>query len=152
MRPPPELKIESQTGLKMVHKLDKSLHGINQAPRSWQNLLASWLISYGFSESKVEPSLHTLIHNGNLYTLVVYFDDYLLFRRRCKSASSFKHDFLSRFKIDDLGLVTWILGCSTILDRSRGTSSLISSNKVYSRSIRLVWHERLCICVYTYVS
>ena len=48
MYSPPSLKVISPNGLKLVYKLNKSLYGIKQALRSWQSLLSSWLVSYGF--------------------------------------------------------------------------------------------------------
>jgi hypothetical protein len=39
----------------------------------------------------------------------------------------FKHDFYSRFKIKDLVLATWILGCNIIRNRSRGTLHLVQT-------------------------
>jgi hypothetical protein len=48
MYSPPGLKVISPNGVKRVCKLNKSLYGIKQALRSWQSLLSSWLVSYGF--------------------------------------------------------------------------------------------------------
>jgi hypothetical protein len=48
MHPPPGLTGTSTHGQRLVCKLKRSLYGIKQAPRSWQALLSSWLLSYGF--------------------------------------------------------------------------------------------------------
>jgi len=54
----------------------------------------------------LDPSLYTLIHNEHLFALELYVDDCLIIWRRCKFLLSFKQDFSSQFKIDDLDLAT----------------------------------------------
>jgi len=54
---PPGMRSESRNGERLVCKLNRSLYGIKQAPRSWQTLLSSWLVSYGFCQSKTDPIL-----------------------------------------------------------------------------------------------
>jgi hypothetical protein len=127
MYPPPGLDGTSPHGQRLVCKLKRSLYGIKQAPRSWQALLSSWLRSYGFSQSKADPSLSTLLRNDQLFALAVYVDDCLLIGRNCKFLSEFRKEFSSRFHIEDLGPASWILGCSIIRDRSRGTLSLLQT-------------------------
>ena len=63
MYPPPGLTGTSTHGQRLVCKLKRSLYGIKQTPRSWQALLSSWLLSYGFCQSKADPSLYTLLRN-----------------------------------------------------------------------------------------
>jgi len=97
------LKAESRNGVKLVCKLNRSLYGIKQAPRSWQTILSSWIVSYGCCQSKTYPSLYTLIHDGHMIAMIVYVDDCLLIRKSCKFLKEFKHYCSSRFKIEDLG-------------------------------------------------
>ena len=125
---PPGLNVISQNGVKLVCKLNRSLYGIKQAPRFWQSLLSSWLVSCGFCQSKTDSSLYTMIHDGHLFALAFYVDDCLLIGKRSKFLTLFKHDFSSRsFKIEDLGPAAWILGCSIIRNRSRGTLHLFQT-------------------------
>jgi hypothetical protein len=115
----------SQPRVKLICKLNKSLYGIKQAPRSWQSILSLWLVSYGFSQSKIDPSLYTMIRDGHMFALTVYIDDCLLIGKRSNFLTLFKRDFSSRFKIEDLGPSAWILGCNITRDRSRGTLHLV---------------------------
>jgi hypothetical protein len=68
-----------------------------------------------------------------LDALEVIVDACLLIGKRCKFMSSFKQEFSPRLKIDDLGPLPWILGCSIICDRSRGTLLLVQTQ--YTRDI-----------------
>jgi len=72
-----------------------------QAPKPWQTLLSSWLISYGFCQSKSDPSLYTLIHDGHMFAQVAYVDECLLIEKKCKFLKVFKHNFYLdlKFKI-----------------------------------------------------
>jgi hypothetical protein len=90
-------------------------------------MLSSWLLSYGFRQSKADPSLYTLLRNDQLFALAVYVDACLFIGRNCKFLSEFKKEFSSRFQIEDLGPASWILGCSIIRDRLRGTLSLVQT-------------------------
>ena len=124
---PHGLKVISPNGVKLVCKFNKSLYGVKQAPRSWQSLLSSWLVSCGFRQSKTDPSLYTMIHDGHLFALAVYVDDCLLIGKQSKMLTLLRHDFSSRFKIEDLGPAAWILGCNIIRNRSRVTFYLVQN-------------------------
>jgi hypothetical protein len=128
MHPPPGLNGTSVNGQRLVCKLKRSLYGIKYAPRSWQALLSSWLLSYGFCQGKADPTVYTLLKNDQFFALAVYVDECLLIGRNCQFLVEFKQYFSSRLKIEDLGPASWILGCSIIRDMSRG--SLSGANSV----------------------
>ena len=50
----------SAHGTRLVSKLHKALYGIREAPRAWNALLSSWLVSFGFSQSSVDPAIFTI--------------------------------------------------------------------------------------------
>ena len=64
MHPPQGLNDTSVHGQRLLCKLKRSLYGIKQTPRSWHALLSSWLLSYGFCQSKADPSVYTMLMNG----------------------------------------------------------------------------------------
>jgi len=117
----------SQPGVKLICKLNRSLYGTKQAPRSGQSLLSSWLESYGFSQSKTNPSLYTMIHDEYLFALAVFVDDCLLVGKRSNFLTLFKCDFSSRFKIEDLGPGAWISDSIITRDRARGNLHLFQT-------------------------
>jgi len=130
MHSPLGIQTKSRNGERLVCKLNRSLYSIKQAPRSWHTLLSSCHISYGFCQSKTDPSLYTLIHDGHLFTLAVFVGDCLLIGNKCKFLKVFQHDFSSRFKVEDIGPAIWILGCSIHRNRSRGTLHLVQTQYI----------------------
>ena len=105
MYPPPSLNGTSTHGERLLCKLKRSLYGIKQTPRSWQALLSSWLLSYGFCQCKADPSVYTLIRKDQLFVLAIYVDHCLLIGRKCK----FLVEYLSLRRIFQLVLKLRIL-------------------------------------------
>ena len=43
--------------IRLVYKFDKALYVIREAPRAWNALFTSWLCSFGFTQSLVDPTV-----------------------------------------------------------------------------------------------
>ena len=104
-------------GRRLVCKLNRAIYGIKQAPRAWNTMVTTWLDNYGFTQSRVDPGIYTCVNNGHLYVLAIYVDDCLLIGRKGPFIIKFKLEFGEAFKIEDLGPVSWLLGCSIERDR-----------------------------------
>lgn len=104
-------------GSPLVCKLRRAIYGIKQAPAEWNKLLCSWLIKYGFEQSLCDAGIYSITVDGRRYFLAVYVDDCLLVGKQSPFILKFKSDFGKRFKIEDLGPVAWLLGCSITRDR-----------------------------------
>ena len=91
-------------------RLYKFLYGLKQAPRAWYTRLSDFLISIGFTASKVDTSLFILSIGADIFYLLVYVDDILL----TGSNSAMLHRLIqllsSEFKLRDLGVVHYFLG------------------------------------------
>ena len=107
-----------------VCKLRRALYGLKQAPREWNQLLTTWLVSYGFSQNLADPGCYTITVDGHLYVLCCYVDDCCLVGVAGPFIAKFKADFGKRFKIEDLGPVSWLLGCEITRDRKNKTISI----------------------------
>jgi hypothetical protein len=62
----------------MVCQLHKSLYGLKQAPRAWYHCFASYLVSLGFVETKLDTMLFVYHHGTDVAYLVLYVDDIIL--------------------------------------------------------------------------
>jgi len=48
-----------------------------QAPRAWFNTFGNYLLDFGFTCSKFDPSLFTYHKNGKKLVLLLYVDDFV---------------------------------------------------------------------------
>ena len=109
-----------------MYKLKRTFHGLKQAPRAWYTKIDSYFQQKGFEMSKNELTLY-LRHQGNNDFLVVclYFDD-ILYMGSCHSILvEFKSSMMSRFAIEDLGLLHYFLG----LEVKQGEDGVFVSQK-----------------------
>jgi hypothetical protein len=108
-------------GEKLVCRMQKCLYGLKQAPRNWNAVIDAWMVSYGFAISAADPCVY--VYHSNLSTLVVmlWVDDLIIAGSNQKTLSDFKSAISRRFKMKDLGELTWILGMEVKRDRVKGT-------------------------------
>ena len=65
-----EVYVEQPLGFKThdreshVCTLKKALYGLQQAPRTWYGRINSFLMSLGFTKSKVDPNLYSKVEDG----------------------------------------------------------------------------------------
>ncbi|GKA24642.1 retrovirus-related pol polyprotein from transposon TNT 1-94 [Tanacetum coccineum] len=111
---PPEGYTKASQG--QVCKLNKSLYGLKQASRQWNQELSKFLVTLGFKQSKHDYSLFVKAQ-GVLFTVVqIYVDDILLTGNSVQDIQNTKLALDSKFTIKDLGLARYFLGielCNT---------------------------------------
>jgi hypothetical protein len=61
-----------------VCRLNKSLYGLKQVPRAWYHCFASYLVSLGFMEAKLDTSLFVYRCGADIAYLLLYVDDIVL--------------------------------------------------------------------------
>jgi hypothetical protein len=61
-----------------ICQLRKSLYGLKQVSREWNHRLSSFLISFGYVQSKSDYSLFSKENQNSLTFILVYVDDLLL--------------------------------------------------------------------------
>ena len=62
----------------MVCRLNKSLYGLNHAPRAWYSRFATFLLTLGFTEAKSDTSLFIYRRVDETAYLLLYVDDIVL--------------------------------------------------------------------------
>jgi hypothetical protein len=62
----------------LVYRLRKSLYGLKQAPRPWYSWFATYLITLGFIEVKLDTSLFIFRRGSDTVYLLLYVDDIIL--------------------------------------------------------------------------
>jgi hypothetical protein len=113
MKAPPGMTVPAGQCLKVC----RSLYGLKQAARDWNEKCTLELQKLGFVQSDADPCL--LTHPDKNLTLLVYVDDILIASKSIESINWFKSEFGKVFKIKDLGEVKKILGVQVTRDRKK---------------------------------
>jgi len=85
---PTGFEIEGQEDL--VCRLNKSLYGLKQASRSWNEKFNNFLVQYGFSQSKADPCVYTIKTETELTIMAIWVDDGIV----CSSLQSRLEDIV----------------------------------------------------------
>ncbi|PKU59400.1 Retrovirus-related Pol polyprotein from transposon TNT 1-94 [Dendrobium catenatum] len=90
--------------------LKKALYGLKQAPRQWFAIFSSYLIDYGFVNSKADSSLFLYQHGSVKLYILVYVDDILFTGSDSSAVNQLLIALQNRFNMRNLGHVTYFLG------------------------------------------
>lgn len=92
-----------------VYKLKKSLYGLKQAARVWNQTLHKALIRNGCSQSETDKCLYILESNGGRVYLLVHVDDMLVAYNDEKLMLNLMNSIGKAFEMKDLGQVKHFL-------------------------------------------
>ncbi|GBM73807.1 Retrovirus-related Pol polyprotein from transposon TNT 1-94 [Araneus ventricosus] len=65
-------------GTERVCKLKRSLYGLKQGPRCWNNSFGQFVLKLGFKASDADPCLYSKEVNGRKLLIVLYVDNGLV--------------------------------------------------------------------------
>ena len=102
----------------MVCLLLKALYGLKQSPREWYTTLMEFLYSLDFTRSDYDHSV--FIHQDGIL-LAIYVDDLLIIGPSIHRIRDLKEQLKSRFRMKDLGPVSYYLGMQITRDRLNRT-------------------------------
>lgn len=91
-------------------KLQRSLYGLTQASREWNQEFTTYLLEYGFTQSGHDHYLFVKVTGSRFLGLVVYVDDVLITASDDYDISDLKTHLHSLFTIKDLGAIHYFLG------------------------------------------
>ena len=97
----------------LVCRLRKSIYGLKQSPRCWNQALDAQLKLMGFKQSTSDPCIYTsTTESGGLLILAVYVDDILLAGKSQQKIAQVKADLRKLFQLKDMGELHYFLGVS----------------------------------------
>jgi hypothetical protein len=111
--------------LNHVCRLNKSLYGLKQSPRIWNELLTQHLEQQGFKNSKSEPCLFSKINESTKIIVVIYVDDLLIASNSLKEIDKFKDAMQSSFNMKDLGEAKYCLGIEIVWNKEQGILTIL---------------------------
>lgn len=106
-----------EDGTDRVCRLNRSIYGLKQAGRCWNNKLDKTLKDFGLKASKMDPCIY---HTCDLKLIIaIYVDDFLIFYKDVNDLEKLKKDLCSSFKMKDMGEAKGCIGIR-ISQSSRG--------------------------------
>ncbi|CAL2224604.1 unnamed protein product [Prunus armeniaca] len=93
-----------------VCRLHKAIYGLKQAPHAWFHRFSSFIIQYGFTQSRADQSMFVYRHSSHIMVLLLYVDDIVLTGNTQSMLSSFISTLGTKFEIKDLGPLHYFLG------------------------------------------
>jgi transposase InsO family protein len=108
-----------QKGREWVCRLLKSLYGLKQASRLWQQKLDEVLSELGFSRIQSDASIWVWSNGTCRVIIPVYVDDMTIVSKDKSQVARVKVHLQKHFKLRDLGPTTWLLGVEIARDRSQ---------------------------------
>lgn len=103
-----------------VCKLDRSLYGLKQSPRCWNNKLNDLLLDFGFTRSRHDYCLYTRIDDRGGVYIIIYVDDLLIAGDRLDLVKEIKRALSKKLQMTDCGVVNHFLGMKIRYDRATG--------------------------------
>ena len=117
--------------LSLVCKLHKSLYGLKQASRQWNQKLTSTLLQLGYVQSTSDYSLFVKQTLSSFTTLLVYVDDVVLTGNSLVEINAVKQQLHDQFHIKDLGDLKFFLG----FEVAQSKNGLILNQRKYCLEI-----------------
>lgn len=125
-----------------VLKLKKSLYGLKQSSKCWNNEINGFLLELGFTRSDNDFCLYSLkSESGKLY-LLLYVDDIILCGPDLMLIKEIKLKLMAKFKMKDKGNLRHFLGLEIYYDRKNGILRLSQSR--YIQSILCRFRFEMC--------
>ena len=103
------LGFETRDKMTQVCKLKKALYGLKQAPRTWYDRMDSFLMSLGFTKSKVDSNLCFKVEGRRVVMLLLYVDD-LLPTEKEELIKDAKRRLATEFEMKYLGMMHYFVG------------------------------------------
>ena len=95
----------------LVCKLKRSIYGLKQSPRCWNQTLDTHLKKMGFVQSTSDPCIYTS-SSEELLILGIYVDDIVIAGESEKKIAEVKSALAKRFQVKDMGELHYFLGVS----------------------------------------
>jgi hypothetical protein len=128
VRQPKGYEIDGTDGRTLVCRLKKSLYGLKQASRNWNQEIDAWLQSFGLKPSGVDPCVYVMVSDsGGILVVLIYVDDLVITGNSRELIDEFKSAISESFKVKDLGALRWILGMEVRRDEENKTIELLQT-------------------------
>ena len=87
----------------LVYKLNRSIYGLKQSSRFWNEALDKHLKKMGFKQSENDPCIYILNSGGEIFIIAVYVDDIIQAGKTSERIQKFINVIIEKFDITDMG-------------------------------------------------
>jgi hypothetical protein len=116
-----------------VLRVLRSVYGLKQSPRLWYQTLVTYLQQQGYTQLIKDRCVFTKLIQSRPVYIGVYVDDIVIMAPTRDMIATIKDGLSARFKMHDLGPLTFILGFHILRDRTQRTLTMHQSQ--YATSI-----------------
>lgn len=116
------------SGNNNIVKLKKSLYGLKNSPKCWNQKFNTVITKEGFVRSKCDSCLYTKYNGTDKIFVLIYVDDMLIFGTNEDEITKLKTVLNKEFKMKDLGLISDFLGINVKQNLQNGTTVLSQRN------------------------
>jgi hypothetical protein len=120
-----------EDGTGRVCRLVKTLYGLKQAGREWNEQLDEKLKSYGYKRLLTDPCVYIRREGEDFGIIAVWVDDSLLFASSDKTMAHMKETLRSAWQVTDLGEPSKIVG----IEINRTKDAITISQQSYIENI-----------------
>lgn len=117
-----------EQGKGLVCRLNRSLYGLKQASRAWNERFHTFIVKMGFVRSENDQCLYVRGEGKNKVIVVLYVDDILMASSSLKVLEAVKRGFSAEFEMTDAGEVKQFLGISVERDAPNGIMRIHQRN------------------------
>ena len=115
-----------------VWRLNKSLYGLKQSARLWNETIHSFFIKCGFQRSNADLCLYRkAVKNSGIIFVVIWVDDIVIVSNHIQLINEFKQQISTEYKVKDLGPLKFFLG----IEFSQEKGLIQMSQSKYSKHI-----------------
>jgi hypothetical protein len=122
---------------KQVLKLKKSIYGLKQSSRVWNETFTNIIKSMGFQQSQADPCLFLKYNDNQLIAVIGIFVDDCLVSGEEKEIEAAKNQLKEKLSMHDLGLLSYALGikvvqntCKEIYDSNQDNKNQKVNNNI----------------------
>lgn len=127
--PPEGVKCENNK----VLKLKKSLYGLRQSSKCWNDKINSYFLALGFERSENDYCLYSMNKSSEVAYLLIYVDDIIISGPDINLLNQIKSKLMTNFKMIDKGELKNFLGLEIRYDRDKGVLKV--NQETYIKSL-----------------
>ena len=101
----------------IVCELGKSLYGLKQSARLWNQKLDRYLRKIGYTQTNTDHCVY--VNKGTSVIVAIWVDDLIIFGKDLVGVNLLKMQLRMKFEMKDMGELQYFLGIQVLRDRKR---------------------------------